>query len=151
MWKSAEKILGEMISMTSRDRVSLLESVSVEGYSPPPSPSERLAWRGSCKKCLQNLEGQGVRGQNLDNKGVMVSSESLMPTASALNMICLFRLGGKVRCHISFCSDQRVVVQFAPLPTNGRLCIPKEQFHSPEQVGSSLSGCRGSAVPWKRR
>src|SRR5271166_2687559 len=131
--------------------VPVRENRQLAGVPPLPPPSERLDWRGFCKKCLQNLEGVGVRGQNLDNKGVMVSSESLMPTASALNMICLFRLGGKVRCHISFCSDQRVVVQFAPLPTNGRLCIPKEQFHSPEQVGSSLSGCRGSAVPWKRR
>jgi len=81
--------------MTSRDRVSLLESVSVEGYSPPPSPSERLAWRGSCKKCLQNLEGQGVRGQNLDNKAVRRLSKGLTCTASALTMICLIWLWGQ--------------------------------------------------------
>src|SRR5271167_3798949 len=41
------------------------------GSLPPlPLPSESRDWRGVCKRCLQNLEPQGVRGQNLENKAL---------------------------------------------------------------------------------
>ena len=36
--------------------------------TPSPSPLETRDGRGLCKMCLQNLEPQGVRGQNLENK-----------------------------------------------------------------------------------
>jgi hypothetical protein len=39
---------------------------------PPPFPltSETRDWHGFYKMCLQNLEPQGVRGQNLENKAL---------------------------------------------------------------------------------
>src|ERR1700739_3882313 len=40
----------------------------LRGITPSPPLSERLDWRGFCKKYLQNLEGAGVTDQNLDNK-----------------------------------------------------------------------------------
>ena len=58
-----------------------------------------LTWRGVCKNGLQNLEPQGFRGQNPDNKGVAVLFEVAACTASALTMICFLDSGVKVRCH----------------------------------------------------
>ena len=46
------------------------ENGRFRGYPPPPTPSESRDWRGVCKNRLQNLEPQGFRGQNLENKGV---------------------------------------------------------------------------------
>ena len=63
------------------------------------TPFESLDGRGFCKKSLQNLERQGVRGQNLDNKGVKRRSAIFAYAASALTMICLLNLRVKVRCH----------------------------------------------------
>ena len=48
--------------------VSIWETFVSRGVPPLPLPSESLAGRGVCKDALQNLEPQGVRGQNLDNK-----------------------------------------------------------------------------------
>jgi hypothetical protein len=70
------------------------------GGIPSPHPSEWLDWRGVCKKCLQNLEPQGFKGQNIDNKGLAVFFATALDTASALNMICSFGEEGKVRCHM---------------------------------------------------
>jgi hypothetical protein len=61
-----------------------------EGTPPSPHPAECLDWRGFRKKCLQNLERQGFRGQNLDNKGVASFFADLADAASALNIICSF-------------------------------------------------------------
>jgi hypothetical protein len=67
----------------------------------PPLPhlSESPDWRGFCKKCLQNLERQGVRGQNLDYKELAVRTVIISCTAYALTMICFSKIERKVRCH----------------------------------------------------
>jgi hypothetical protein len=54
---------------------------------PSPPPFERLAGRGVRKKCLQNLEGRGVRGQNPENKRVKAVVVSLAYTAFASVMM----------------------------------------------------------------
>ncbi len=69
---------------------------------PPPSPHplKTLDWGGVCKNGLQNLEPQGFRGQNLDNKGLAPFFAVGAYTASALAMICSSRARHKVRCHM---------------------------------------------------
>ena len=55
--------------------------------TPSPLPSERPAGRGVHRKCLQNLDGKELRGQNLENKGltfVLLAENSI---ASALTMM----------------------------------------------------------------
>src|SRR5438445_10626558 len=82
MWKSPEKILQKTMLMTSREGVSFRENLRFQGIPPSPLPSESRDRRGVCKKCLQNLEPQGFRGQNLDNKGVAAFFEVAACTAS---------------------------------------------------------------------
>jgi hypothetical protein len=67
---------------------------------PLPPPSECRDWREVCKNGLQNLEPQGFRGQNLENKGVRAQLAISACTASALTMICSLNSGIKVRRHI---------------------------------------------------
>jgi hypothetical protein len=67
---------------------------------PSPTPLKTRDRRGVCKKCLQNLEPQGFKGQNADNKELAVFFATALDTASALNMICSFGEEGKVRCHM---------------------------------------------------
>jgi hypothetical protein len=43
------------------------ESLLVSIPTPSPSTFKSRDWRGVYKKCLQNLEPQGVKGQNLEN------------------------------------------------------------------------------------
>ena len=69
------------------------------GYTPLPPASERLDWRVVCKNALQNLDGKELRGQNLDNKGLTATAAASARTASALTMICLSNVPGKVGCH----------------------------------------------------
>jgi hypothetical protein len=54
---------------------------------------------GFAKKGVQNLEGKELRGQNIDNKGLTALATAAACTASALTMICLSNLEGKVTCH----------------------------------------------------
>jgi hypothetical protein len=63
------------------------EIVLFSGTPPLPPPFERLAGRGVHKKCLQNLEGRGVRGQNPENKRVKAVVVSLAYTAFASVMV----------------------------------------------------------------
>ena len=70
------------------------------GIPPPPATSERLDWRGVCKKCLQNLDSKELAGQNLDNKELRPFVGAVEGTASALTMVYLFPTRGKVICHI---------------------------------------------------
>ncbi len=52
------------------------------GYTPPPPPpSESLAGRGVRKKGAQNLDVKELRGQNLENKGLMPRTASARFTA----------------------------------------------------------------------
>jgi hypothetical protein len=81
--------------------------------SPLPHPSESLDWRGLRKNGLQNLEPLGVRGQNLEHKGVAGFSATCLFTANAFAMIRFLAERGKVRCHMEkvsavdfFCIDQ---------------------------------------------
>jgi len=76
------------------------------GWSAPPSPNpaERLDWRGVRKNALQNLEPQGFRGHNLDNKRVSAAVALSACTASALTMICSFSFEVKVGC------DKEIIV-----------------------------------------
>jgi hypothetical protein len=69
------------------------------GVPPPPTLSKSLDWRGVCKNALQNLEPLGVRGQNIDNKGVADFFLNSAPAASALTMIDSLDFVVKVRCH----------------------------------------------------
>ena len=50
----------------------VLGIMAVAEVSPLPAPYEHLDWRGFRKIALQNLERLRVRGQNLDNRTVMV-------------------------------------------------------------------------------
>jgi hypothetical protein len=59
-----------------------------------------LDWRGFCKKCLQNLERQGVEGQNFDIKELRPILAAGGSTAFALAMIRFSGAAHKVRCHI---------------------------------------------------
>jgi hypothetical protein len=93
------KKLQRRIAARQRERVSFREIRDFELGTPLPHPSERLDWRGVCKNALQNLEPQGFRGQNLDNKGLRARFAALAQTASALTMICSLNLEVKVRCH----------------------------------------------------
>ena len=68
-------------------------------YPPSPLPLERLDWRGVCKNGLQNLEPQGVAGQNLDNKELASFLGGLACTAIALTMICFLPVEVKVGRH----------------------------------------------------
>jgi len=65
----------------------------IRWVSPLPHPCESLDWRGLCKKCLQNPERLGVRGQNLENKELRSVLAVFLPTASALTIICLIACG----------------------------------------------------------
>jgi hypothetical protein len=58
-----------------------------------------LDWGGVCKNGLQNLEPQGVRGQDIDNTRLTAVFAIAARTASALVMIYFFAVGGKVGCH----------------------------------------------------
>src|SRR5580704_16398694 len=69
--------------------VSFRENSALGGGPPSPTPSERLDGRGLCKKCLQNLDLQGVSGQNPDNRRLGAFSEGYPSIASALTMILL--------------------------------------------------------------
>ena len=77
----------------------VLGKIPVPGYPPPPTPSECLDWRGVCKNGLQNLERLGLRGQNLESKGLTAFFVVGAYTASALTMICFLSFGVKVLCH----------------------------------------------------
>src|SRR5271165_6417962 len=68
--------------------------------TPLPPPSESPDWRGVCKNAPQNLEPQGFRGQNLENKKVRACFAISACTASALAMICSLSSRVKVGCHI---------------------------------------------------
>jgi hypothetical protein len=69
---------------------------------PPPLPtSEWLDWRGVCKNGLQNLEPQGVTGQNLDSKEVAPFFYRRSLTCSALTIMRFLRVRRKVRCHMA--------------------------------------------------
>jgi hypothetical protein len=51
-------------------------------------------------KCsAQNLERQGFKGQNLQNKDFMSDVAVCKTTARALEIFCLFRFEVKVGCH----------------------------------------------------
>jgi hypothetical protein len=43
-------------------------------YPPSPPPSERLDWRGFCKRYLHNIEGVRVRGKKLESKKEVTAS-----------------------------------------------------------------------------
>jgi hypothetical protein len=83
--------------LEGRVRASFIPGKSrVEGYTPPsPLPSESLDWRGFCKNGRQNLEPQGFRGQNLDNKGLAAFFAVAACTASALTMLYSLACGGQ--------------------------------------------------------
>jgi hypothetical protein len=84
------------MSVSSRAELGILAD---RGVPPSPLPSESLDWRGVCKNGLQNLEGVGVRGQNLDPKGLTAYLDHCPHTAFALAIICSFHSRGKVGCH----------------------------------------------------
>jgi hypothetical protein len=65
----------------------------------PPTPRKALTGAGFCKKCLQNLEPKGFRGQNLDTKGLAAFFMVAACTASALTIFCSLPVERKVRCH----------------------------------------------------
>lgn len=63
---------------------------------PPPLPtSEWLDWRGVCKNGLQNLEPQGVTGQNLDSKEVAPFFYRRSLTCSALTIMSFLADGAQ--------------------------------------------------------
>jgi hypothetical protein len=64
-----------------------MEDRRVLGYPPSHPPPEWPAGHGARKKCLQNLEGKWVRGQNLDNKRLKSTSGRLAYTAFASTMM----------------------------------------------------------------
>jgi len=78
----------------------ILGNQSGPGIPPPPCPLKCRDWRGVCKNALQNLEPLGVRGQNLENKGVGGVLTHGARTAFALASFCFFNFGRKVRCHM---------------------------------------------------
>jgi hypothetical protein len=84
--------------------------------TPLPHPSERLDWRGVRKNALQNLEPQGFRGQNLDNRGVRAAVALSACTASALTMICSLSFEVKVGCHKAIAENARFDLSSAFTP-----------------------------------
>ena len=62
---------------------SVLGKTGFSQVPPPLRPSESRDWRGICKDAWQNLEPQGVRGQNLDKTGLapLFRAAYLMPLA----------------------------------------------------------------------
>ena len=98
--KPAEKNSWRAALMSAFSASPFWENGRFRGYPPPPPPSESRDWRGVCKNGLQNLEPQGFRGQNLENKGVRALLAISACTASALTMICSLNFRVKVRCHI---------------------------------------------------
>ena len=70
------------------------------GYTPlPPPPLKGLTGAWFAKMLCKILDGKELRGQNLDNKGLMATAAASARTASALTMICLSNVQGKVGCH----------------------------------------------------
>jgi hypothetical protein len=69
------------------------------GYPRPPTPPNALTGAGFAKFGLQNLEPQWVRGHNLENTSLTRFLGMSPSTANALEMICFFYDGRKVRCH----------------------------------------------------
>jgi len=69
--------------------------------SPLPPPLESRDWRGFRKNGLQNLQPQGFRGQNIDNKQLRLLAGHSLCTAWALIIICFSNFSRKVRCHIT--------------------------------------------------
>ena len=67
------------------EAVSFREIEAKIGVPPPPTPFKSLDWHGFCENGLQNLERLGVRGQNLENKGVarifLISSHTAFASA----------------------------------------------------------------------
>jgi hypothetical protein len=47
-----------------------LSKIGIRGVPPSPTRSECRDWRGFRKNALQNLEPLGLKGQNIDNKGL---------------------------------------------------------------------------------
>jgi hypothetical protein len=100
---SSKKYRADDLKRRPSGRFNLGKTVAsgaMTGVPPLPPTSESLNWRGVCKKCPQNLEPQGVRGQNLETKGLIASVWTLVYTASALSMICSLDFEVKVGCHM---------------------------------------------------
>ena len=108
----------------------------LRGVPPSPTPSESLDWRGVCKNALQNLEPQGVRGQNLDNKELAGVSRRDRRTAHALTMICFLLDGRKVRCH------SRVVEKVM----SGSTPVPPFRKRRERRGHEPVSGCWAAAA-----
>jgi hypothetical protein len=68
--------------------------------TPLPPTAESLDWSGVCKNALQGLEPIRLKGQNLDNTGVIAIPALFAYTASAFTMICSSNFEVKVRCHM---------------------------------------------------
>ena len=93
LWKSNRKNT-LLTGLADRVRACFIPGKSrVEGCTPLPLPSKRLDWCGFRRKSAQNLEPQGFRGQNLDNKGLAEFFEMAACTASALTMFCSLACG----------------------------------------------------------
>jgi hypothetical protein len=93
----AEKNLKKNARMLRFCGVSSWEIPLFWGTLLPPPPFECLDGRGVCKNALQNLEPQGFRGQNLDNKELAGFSARLLDAVSALNIGYSFGREGKLR------------------------------------------------------
>jgi hypothetical protein len=85
-----QKIFKSQTEIALSDEFHFGKPGSFGGTPPPPTPSKSLDWRGVCKSGSQNLEPLGVRGQNLDNKGVAAFAAMAGTTDSAFPMICSF-------------------------------------------------------------
>jgi len=99
-------IMGLWISIAKKLRVDsgndgteMEKSINSEVTPPTPHTLKRLAGRGVRKKCLQDLDCRGVRGQNLHNKGVRAVLGSFAGTAFASSMMGWIGIVRKVRCH----------------------------------------------------
>jgi len=97
----------------------------------PPHPSESRDWRGVCKNGLQNLEPQGFRGQDLENKRATALFAVAAATATVSTMICFLNSRVKVGCHKPGCGKDAFTfsrIARHRLPEFWRLCRPRLAF-----------------------
>ena len=106
-----------------------------KGYPPPPHPLVASKHAGVVQMGAQNLDGKGLKGQNLENKRLIADVCAAGDTASALTIMTFLRI--PVRCptglrswHGNFLSSLRDSVPTS-LPTPGFVLPDSREQRSP--------------------
>ncbi len=98
-WKSSEKILWELPSSVTLRPVHYRKIRSFRGYPPPPTPLNALTGAGFAKSVCKILMSKNLEVKILTTQELGPLSRYIY-TASALTMLRLFEVGGKVGCHM---------------------------------------------------